>query len=303
MKAPGDKPAAGAASVWVALSPALFVVLWSTGFIGAKYGLPYVEPLTFLLTRFLLVIAILLPVCWLTRARWPARPVEYAHIALAGVLIHATYLGGVFVAIHRGLPAGTAALIASLQPLLTAVVAAPYLGERVTSRQWAGLLLGFAGVSLVVAEKANLAEASLGNLLPAFVAVLGITAGTLYQKRHGTQMDLRTGSVVQFAASAAVMLLLAPWLETMAIRWTGEFIFALGWLTLVLSIGAISLLILLIRRGAASRVASLFYLVPTVTALLAWLMFDEQLGLLSLAGMAATTLGVALANRAAPPAK
>jgi drug/metabolite transporter (DMT)-like permease len=281
----------------VALTPLLFVLLWSTGFLGAKFGLPHAEPLTFLLIRFALVCAILLPIAMLTGARWPQTRSAVLHIAIAGLLIHATYLGGVFIAIHRGLPAGTAALITGLQPLLTGLVAAPYLGERISRRQWLGLLLGFGGVFMVVADKASLAEANLGNVLPAFVAVLGITIGTLYQKRHGGSMDVRTGSIIQFAASGLVMALLAPLFETMQVAWTGEFLFALGWLTLVLSLGAISLLILMIRHGAASRVASFFYLVPATTALFAYLLFGETLGPISLAGMVVTALGVALANR------
>jgi len=281
----------------VALTPLLFVLLWSTGFLGAKFGLPHAEPLTFLLIRFALVCAILLPVAMLTGARWPQTRGAVLHIAIAGLLIHATYLGGVFIAIHRGLPAGTAALITGLQPLLTGLIAAPYLGERISRRQWLGLLLGFGGVFMVVADKASLAEANLGNVLPAFVAVLGITIGTLYQKRHGGSMDVRTGSIIQFAASGLVMALLAPLFETMQVAWTGEFLFALGWLTLVLSLGALSLLLLMIRHGAASRVASFFYLVPATTALFAYLLFGETLGPISLAGMVVTALGVALANR------
>jgi drug/metabolite transporter (DMT)-like permease len=281
----------------VALTPLLFVLLWSTGFLGAKFGLPHAEPLTFLLIRFALVCAILLPIAMLTGARWPQTRSAVLHIAIAGLLIHATYLGGVFIAIHRGLPAGTAALITGLQPLLTGLVAAPYLGERISRRQWLGLLLGFGGVFMVVADKASLAEANLGNVLPAFIAVLGITIGTLYQKRHGGSMDVRTGSIIQFAASGLVMAMLAPLFETMQVAWTGEFLFALGWLTLVLSLGAISLLILMIRHGAASRVASFFYLVPATTALFAYLLFGETLGPISLAGMVVTALGVALANR------
>ncbi|HEY5790586.1 MAG TPA: DMT family transporter [Gammaproteobacteria bacterium] len=293
-----NRPVAGASQpAWVALTPALFVLLWSTGFIGAKYGLPYAEPLTFLLIRFLLVCLILGGIAVLTGARWPTEPRQLLHLSIAGLLIHATYLGGVFIAIHRGLPAGTAALITSLQPLLTAVLAAPYLGERVSPRQWLGLLLGFAGVFLVVADKASLDQATLGSVLPAGIAVLGITAGTLYQKRHGGSMDLRTGSVVQFAASAAVMALLAPLTESMAIDWSGEFLFALGWLVLVLSLGAVSLLILLIRHGAASRVASLFFLVPSATALFAYALFGETLGPASVAGIALTAVGVAIASR------
>jgi len=282
---------------WALYTPGLFVLLWSTGFLGAKFGLPHAEPLTFLLIRFALVCAILIPVALLMRARWPETPVQVLHIAIAGLLIHATYLGGVFIAIHRGLPAGTAALITGLQPLLTALVAAPYLGEHISKRQWIGLLLGFGGVFMVVADKAGLAEATVGNVLPAFIAVLGITVGTMYQKRHGGSMDIRTGSIIQFAAAGLAMALLAPLFETMQVNWTGEFVFALGWLTLVLSLGAISLLILMIRHGAASRVASFFYLVPASTALFAFMVFGETLGPISITGMVVAALGVVLVNR------
>ncbi len=277
-----------------ASAPAVFVVLWSSGFIGAKYGMPYAEPFTFLLVRFILVTAILGVVALLMRAPWPTNWTQIGHVAIAGLLIHATYLGGVFAAIHWGLPAGTTALIAGLQPLLTAVAAGPYLGERITARQWTGFFLGLFGVALVVWRKLHFAEAPLIAVVFAFIAVFGITAGTLYQKRHGGAMDLRTGSVIQFTVSGVAMLLLALAFETMHIEWTGDFVFALGWLTIVLSLGAISLLLLLIRHGAAARVASLFYLVPPITALIAWAMFDEVLHWTGAVGMGLTILGVAL---------
>ncbi|KAA3629371.1 MAG: DMT family transporter [Proteobacteria bacterium] len=279
---------------WLAAAPPLFVLLWSSGFIGAKYGLPYAEPFTFLLIRFALVTAILLVVALAMRAPWPTHWRLIGHIAVAGLMIHATYLGGVFTAIHLGLPAGTAALITALQPLLTAVAAGPVLGERVTGRQWLGFGLGLFGVLLVVANKMHLAEANLPAVACAVVAVLGITAGTLYQKRHCGGMDLRTGSIIQFAASGVAMLLLAPWLETMTVQWTADFLFALGWLTFVLSLGAISLLLVLIRRGAAAKTASLFYLVPPVTALIAWVMFGERMQAIGIAGMLVTIVGVAM---------
>ena len=282
---------------WLAAAPPLFVLLWSSGFIGAKYGLPYAEPFTFLLIRFALVTAILLVVALAMRAPWPTHWRLIGHIAVAGLMIHATYLGGVFAAIHLGLPAGTAALITALQPLLTAVAAGPVLGERVTGRQWLGFGLGLFGVLLVVANKMHLAEANLPAVACAVVAVLGITAGTLYQKRHCGGMDLRTGSIIQFAASGVAMLLLAPWLETMTVQWTVDFLFALGWLTFVLSLGAISLLLVLIRRGAAAKTASLFYLVPPVTALIAWVMFGERMQAIGFAGMLITIAGVALVTQ------
>ncbi len=212
-------------------------------------------------------------------------------------MIHGIYLGGVFSAIAAGVPAGIAALIVGLQPLLTAAVAPAYLGEKVTRRQWLGFALGFAGVVLVVTNKLSLRPADVAGTGWAVAALAGMTAGTLYQKRHGASMHLCTGSAIQFAAVALVYIPIALTSETMRVEWTGGFVFALGWLVLVLSIGAISLLYLLIRRGAAARIASLFYLTPAVTAALAWLFFDETLGPLAIAGMALAAIGVALVTR------
>lgn len=279
---------------WASIAPALFVVLWSSGFIGAKYGLPYAEPLTFLLWRFVLVTVLLALLAWFTHARWPKNAREAGHVAVAGLLVHGCYLTGVFVAIHQGVSAGTIALIAGLQPALTAAAAGPLLGERVRARQWIGLALGLAGVALVVHERIGVSTATPTGYALAFLALLAITAGTLYQKRFCADMDLRSGGVIQFAAAGLAMALLAPLFETMRVQWTGEFLFALGWLVVVLSLGAISLLYVLIRHGEAARVASLFYLVPPVTALMAFAIFGERLGLVALAGMALTVIGVAL---------
>lgn len=280
-----------------AAMPALFVLLWSTGFIGAKFGLPYAEPATFLLLRFVLVTAVLVAAAMVVRAPWPTSWSAAGHIALAGLLIQGVYLGGVFAAIDHGIPAGVAALIVGLQPLLTAVAAGPYLGERVTGRQWLGLVIGLVGVALVVGEKLSLDLDYVTGVGFAVTALLGITVGTLYQKRHGGSMDLRTGSAVQFAASAVLMLIAALAFETMHITWTGEFVFALLWLCFVLSLGAITLLYLLIRRGAAAKVASLFYLVPPVTATFAYILFGETLGVMAILGMVLTVIGVALVTR------
>ncbi|MGQ9368507.1 DMT family transporter [Azospirillum sp. A39] len=292
-------PGAAAGGAWVALMPGVFVVLWSTGFIGAKYGLPYAEPVTFLLVRMAIVAAVLAVVAVATGARWPGSAREAWHIAVAGLLVHGVYLGGVFCAIAKGVPAGVTAVIVGLQPLLTAALAGWLLGERVSARQWGGLLLGLAGVVLVVRDKLVLDAGHLAGIGLALAALVGITVGTLYQKRHCTGMDLRTGAAIQYAATAAVFGVLAPLTESMRIQWTGEFVFALLWLTFVLSVGAIFLLFVLIRRGAAARVASLFYLVPPVTALIAWLLFGERLGPLALAGMGLAVAGVALVNRRA----
>ncbi len=282
-------------------TPLLFVLLWSTGFIGAKFGLPYAEPLTFLSSRYVLVILLMALLALAMRAPWPRSPAEAMHIGVTGLLVHGLYLGGVFMSIHRGLPAGVAALVVGMQPVLTALGAGLLLGERVSIRQWAGLALGFVGVTLVVSNKVTaggVSPAELGTMLvPALAALGGITAGTLYQKRFCPRFDLRTGSVVQFLPTLAVTALVAWRTETMHIDWTGEFVFALLWLVLVLSLGAISLLNLLIRSGSAVNVASLLYLTPPATALIAWAMFDETLTGLALVGMAVAVGGVWLARK------
>ena len=280
--------------------PFLFVLLWSTGFIGAKFGLPYAEPVTFLCVRYLLVIAVMGGVALATRAPWPHAPRQWLHIGVTGLLVHATYLGGVFMAISHGLPAGIASLVVGLQPLLTALGAGALLGEKVLPRQWAGLVLGFGGVGLVVSHKVAAAASApelTAMLTPVLVALVGITAGTLYQKRFCPAFDLRTGSVIQFVPCLIVSALVASQTETMLITWSGPFMFALGWLVLVLSVGAISLLNLLIRSGSAVNVASLFYLTPPTTALIAWGVFGETLTGLALAGMAITVFGVWLARK------
>jgi len=276
------------------LLPLLFVFLWSTGFIGAKFGLPYAEPLTFLLWRYALVVGLMLPIVVLTRAPWPKEPRQWLHIGITGVLVHGFYLGGVFMAIHQGLPAGVTALVVGLQPLLTALAAGGLLGEQVLPRQWLGLALGFLGVGLVVSGK--LEAKAVGMLLPALAALAGITLGTLYQKRFCARFDLRTGSVLQFVPAALCTLPVALATETMEVDWQGDFVFALLWLVLVLSIGAISLLNLLIRQGSAVNVARLFYLTPPTTALMAWALFGETLGLLALVGMGLAVAGVYLAR-------
>ncbi len=285
---------------FTALYPLLFVALWSTGFIGAKFGLPYAEPLTFLSLRYLVVLVLMGGIIWFTRAPWPRTGLEWIHISVSGLLVHAVYLGGVFTAIRHGLPAGVASLVVGLQPVLTALGAGLFLGERVRPTQWAGLALGFAGVGLVVAHKVAATasgSALLAMLLPAVVALLGITTGTLYQKRFCHSFDLRTGSVIQFLPSLAVTALVASQTETMHVQWTGSFIFALGWLVLVLSLGAVSLLNVLIRSGSAVNVASLFYLTPPATALIAWGLFGETLTGLALIGMGLTVFGVWLARK------
>jgi len=279
------------------LVPALFVVLWSTGFIGARLGLPHAEPLTFLTLRYVAVLALMLPLALLSRARWPATIGEVRHIAVAGILIQGGYLGGVFSAVHAGMSAGVVALIVGMQPLLTAAAAGRMLGERVALLQWGGLALGLIGVALVVSQKMTLDGMSTHSLLLALLALASITLGMLYQKRYCPSFDPRAGSVIQFAAALTVTLPLALALETMQVQWTVEFLIALGWLVLVLSAGATTILFRLIERGAATRVTSLFYLTPAVTAIMAWLMFDETLSAMAVAGMLVAVAGVALVNR------
>lgn len=276
------------------LVPAFFVLLWSTGFIVAKFGLPYAPPLTFLLLRFIGVLLVLGPLVLLMRAPWPSG--KFGHIALAGVLVQAGYLGGVWCAIKIGMPAGLSALIVGMQPILTAF-AAPLIGEKVHGRQWLGLAFGIAGVGLVVANKISLIGLTWHSIALCLLALVSITVGTLYQKRHCPQFDLRTGTLIQFAASFAVVLPLAvafehltPALQT--VQWTPRFVGALLWSILALSIGAIFLLFALIRKSAATSVTSLLYLTPPTTALMAWIMFGEAFSLTGVAGMLLAVIGV-----------
>ncbi|HKO93100.1 MAG TPA: DMT family transporter [Polyangiaceae bacterium] len=276
--------------------PGLFVLLWSTGFIGAKLGLPYVEPFTFLELRFLCVLALLLPLCWLTKALWPSRR-RVMQMAVSGGLIQAGYLGGVFASLHHGMPAGVSALVTGMQPVLTAVLGGWLLRETVTPRQWLGLILGLAGVLLVVGDRIVVEHLGALSVALSVFALLSITLGTLWQKRHGAGVDLRTGAAIQFIAA---VVLIAPFtlLESRAVQWSGELLFALAWLTVVLSLGAIFLLLTLIKRGRATQVSSLFYLVPPTTALLAWPLFGETYSLAAAAGMGLAMLAVWLVMKA-----
>jgi drug/metabolite transporter (DMT)-like permease len=276
-------------------APAVFVVLWASGFIGAKLGLGYAEPMTFLTLRMIAAVLLLGIVIALTRPQWPDRS-GLVHSAVTGSLVHGCYLGGVFAAIENGLSAGLIALVVSLQPVLTSTLANRWLGERVLPRQWLGLLLGIGGVYLIVHEKIATGETTPLAWVFGVVALIGITVGTLYQKRFGGGIDWRTGLSVQYTTAGVIFAVAAFAFETRVVHWTPQFVFALGWLVLVLSFGAIWLLYYLIRRAAATRVVSLFYLTPPVTALMAWLLFDERLAPLALAGMAICVVGVFLVN-------
>jgi drug/metabolite transporter (DMT)-like permease len=279
----------------IRFAPLLFVLLWSTGFIGAKLGLPHAEPLSFLLIRYLLVIGLMTALALVTRAPWPAEPRRWLHIGMSGLLVHGGYLGGVFVAISKGLPAGVTALVVGLQPLFTALGAGWLLGERVSRRQWAGLAFGLTGTALVVSGKLA-GGVGLAALGAALFALASITAGTLYQKRFCPSFDLRTGAVLQFVPAALATAAVVAVSGDFRVDWTPEFTFALAWLVLVLSVGAISLLNLLIRAGSAVHVASLFYLTPASTALIAWAAFGETVPGIGLAGMALAIWGVYLSR-------
>ncbi len=277
--------------------PAVFVFLWSTGFIGAKFGLPFAEPFSFLAVRMAVVAVLLILIAIAFKAPWPRDLRSVFHVAVAGLLVQGAYLGGVFAAIDAGLSAGLSALITGLQPALTACVVGPLLKERVTPRQWLGVLLGFVGVVLVVANRIEIGAGAWAGIGLAAIALFGITAGTLYQKRFCADMDLRSGSAIQFTVTCLAMTGLAFALESRDIQWTVELIFAIAWLVVVLSLGAVTLLYILIKRGAAAKVASLFYLVPPVTALMAFFLFDERLGVQELIGMGIVVAGVALVTR------
>lgn len=286
--------------------PAVFVLIWSTGFIVAKFGLPYAPPLSFLVLRYALSIVCFLVWSRLARAAWPQGRGQWLHLGVTGVLMHAGYLGGVWVAVKGGMGAGLAALIVGLQPVLTALWLS-WVGAsggaaghgKVTPRQWLGLLLGLAGLLLVVARKfGSGSEVTALTLGCTVFALLSITTGTLYQKRFMQPTDVRTANTVQLMAALLVTLPFAL-LETEAIVWNASFVGALVWAALALTLGGSSLLYLLIQRGAATSVTSLLYLVPPTTAVMAWALFGEAITATTMVGMALTALGVSLVVRAA----
>jgi drug/metabolite transporter (DMT)-like permease len=277
---------------WIA---PILVKIWSTGFIVARYGMPHSEPMTFLTMRFAGVLVFMLPIVLIWKTPWPNRS-QIFHIAIAGLLLQAGYLGGVWAAVKQGMSAGLSALIVGLQPVLTAWLAA-WIAERVSPKQWLGLFLGLVGVGLVVWAKLSLIGLSMASLVYIIFALLSITAGTLYQKKYCAQFDLRTGSVIQFAASALACMPLMFLFETREIEWVPELIASLLWSILALSIGAISLLFVMIRDGEATRVTSLMYLTPPTTALMAWVLFGEPITWMIVLGIAITMTAVLLVNR------
>lgn len=283
---------------WDALVPVTFVLIWSTGFVVAKEGLPYADTMTFVALRFGIACGVTAAIAVAVRAVWPGWRTA-GHVAVVGVLMHTGYVGGVFASIDHGLPAGVSALIVGLQPILSACIVGPILGESVSRQQWTGLVLGLAGVALVLEGKLTLTGASIGAALFSVIALLGITVATVYQKRFCVDVDVMSGAAIQYAAAAAVAVLFAVGLEPMRIEWTLRFSLSLAWFAGAISVGAISLLMLLIRRGAVAKTASLFYLVPPLTAVWAWLWFGETFHGTALGGLLVAAAGVALVQRGA----
>jgi drug/metabolite transporter (DMT)-like permease len=283
---------------WLRAMPMVFVLIWSTGFIVARYGMPNAPPFTFLLIRYALSIACFLPWIFIAKVRWPESQKQWLHLAVTGVFMHAGYLGGVWAAVKSGMGAGLSALIVGLQPVLTAMWLSA-MGGHVTRRQWQGLLLGFVGLSMVVSRKLEGGiEVTPWSVSMALMALCAITTGTLYQKRFVQACDVRSANTVQLMAALVITLPIAA-LETEVVQWNVEMMGAMAWSVVGLTLGGSSLLYMLIQRGAAASVTSLMYLVPPTTAIIAWVLFDEAITLVTLAGIAVTAAGVSLVVR--PP--
>jgi drug/metabolite transporter (DMT)-like permease len=288
----------------VTVAPALFVLIWSTGWIVAKYAASFADPLFFLVIRFACAFVLMALIALAFRAEWPRNRAAYGHGMLSGVLLHAIYLGGVWWAVAHGLPVGVSALIAAIQPLITAALAARLGGERLGALQLSGIAIGFLGVMGVIAPKlaglsAGTLESLAGPVLVNVIAMIAVTLGTFYQKRYIASGDLRVVSSLQYAGAFLALLPLALLLEPLRFESRWETWAALAWSVIPLSLGAISLMLMMIRRGAVSRVAALIYLIPPTAAIEAYLMFGETLTVLQIAFMALTAFGVYLATRPA----
>ena len=282
------------------VAPAIFVLLWSTGFVGSKLGAPYIEPMVFLTVRFVAVLPVLILLALFLTRSWPREPRLILHCIITGMLVHGIYLGGVFWAIKQGMPAGASSIIVGLQPVLTALMAVGLLGETISRKHWLSMAIGAAGLALVLGPRFDLNGTGItpATITVVFVAVLAISLGTVYQKRFVQQTDLLGATVWQYVGALAITTPLSLF-ESWQITWSGDLIFAMAWLVLVLSVGAILLLMLLIREGAVSQVASLFYLVPVATAIESYFLFGETLSLIQIAGMA-LVIGAVLTIRTVP---
>ena len=272
-----------------------FILVWSTGFIVARYGMPYTDPMTFLSMRFAGVLLILIPAVLIFKSVWPT-PKQMSHIVIAGLLMQFAYLSGIWVAIKHGMPAGLASLIIGLQPVLTAIFAAG-ISEKVSSRQWLGLVLGLLGVGIVLSDKISVAGVTLFTLGFTLMSLLAFTAGTLYQKKFCPVFDLRAGTLIQYGASVVASVILMLLFEPMQVQWSIPMVGALLWSIGPISLGAMTLWFILLRNGAATQVSGLLYLTPPTTAIMAWVLFDELLTPTIMMGTAVTAAGVYLVTR------
>lgn len=277
--------------------PLIFVTLYGSGFVGAKLGLPYAPPLTFLMWRFAFSSILLTLIAILLRSPWPQEIKNISHIMVAGLLMQATFSAGVFVAIYLGVSPAVSALIIALQPILVALGAGPILRETVFLRQWLGLLLGLVGVALVVSHNITFSYTHIEGIMMAILGLLGLTIGNLYQKRFCSNMNIFTGGVIQSIAAFSSVFVAALVFESMAITWSGQFLFALTWMTAGVSVGAVSLLYVLIRQGEVSQVASIFYLVPVSTAVLSFALYHQTIDLIGILGMVITATGIIFVNK------
>lgn len=281
---------------WLIAMPAVFVLIWSTGFIVARFGMPHAPPFSFLEIRYLLSLVFFAAWIALARVAWPQEAKQWLHLAVTGALMHAGYLGGVWAAVKLGMGAGLSALIVGLQPVLTGIWVSAR-GGSILMPQWLGLALGFTGVCLVLLQKIeSTLEVSSTSLFWAVLALISITSGTIYQKHHVKPCDVQTANFIQLASAALVTLPFA-WYESELIDWSPQFWAAMSWSVIGLTMGGSSLLYLLIQRGAAASVSSLMYLVPPCTAMIAWLLFDEPITHLTLLGILATAIGVGMVVR------
>ncbi len=274
---------------------ALFIFFWASGFVAAKYGLPYAEPFTLMAARYIVASAIMVPACFLLKARWPRSTTEAIHILIAGFGIQAVYLSGVYYGLSLGVSTGVTALVVGLQPLLTGVLAGFVLSEKISRENWIGLILGFIGLGLIVWDRVASPTDTLWGLGALILGLLGITLGTLYQKKFCGSFDIRVA--LQTVSSCVVMITMAMGFETMQIDWTADFVFAVLWSAIGLSVIASCLYYWLIQRGAAARVTSLIYLSPPTTAIMGWAMFGEIMSWVAIGGMAVAMAGVAMAVR------
>ncbi len=280
------------------LAPGIFVCLWATGFIGARLGMPYSEPGTFLTIRFGIAFLVLVLVAFIMKTQWPGFKMALHSIAI-GSLLHGFYLGAVFWSIDRGMPAGVSAVIVGLQPLLTAVLTGWFLKETITRQHWIGIALGFLGVILVLAPKIDIADSGInaGTVIASILGMVSVTIGTIYQKQIGSLSDLRSGTALQYLGGVIPVAVLSFTLETREIEWSGEMVFAMAWAILVLSFFAIFLLMWLIREGSVAKLSTLFFLVPGVATVMAYFLFDETMAPIQLIGMLLCAIAVALASR------